>query len=137
MRRRFSPERGADETDWAMRDKRNRKLGVDGTFLFCDMRKNDSLLPIEGDLSKMVKSIAPVDSSAGYDIRSFEVDGFEMFIEVKTASGPKIAAFFISANEMRASIRNPDGFGIYRVSGVDRDPKRAAFYVLRATSRKS
>ena len=38
--------------------------------------------------------------SAGYDVRSFNVDGTERHIEVKTTGGPATNAFFISPNEV-------------------------------------
>lgn len=122
---------GGDEIDWALRDKRNRELGLSGEHLVLKHEREKLAEAGRQDLADRVEHVALVDSRAGYDIRSFEVNGSEIFIEVKTTSGPKTAAFFISANEVRASIRNPDAFRIYRVFGVGRDPKRAGVYVLK------
>lgn len=127
----LSETQGADEIDWAIRDKRNRELGEHGELLVLRHEMERLIAAGREDLSMMVEHVALVDSRAGYDIRSFEVDGSEIFIEVKTTSGPRTAAFFISANEVRASISRPDAFRIYRVFGVGKDPKRVGFYVLK------
>lgn len=127
----LSDTQGGDEIDWALRDKRNRELGLSGEHLVLKHEKEKLIAAGRQDLADRVEHVALVDSRAGYDIRSFEDNGSEIFIEVKTTSGPKTAAFFISANELRASIRNPDAFRIYRVFGVGRDPRRAGFYVLK------
>jgi len=127
----LSDTQGGDEIDWALRDKRNRDLGLSGEHLVLKHEKEKLIAAGRQDLADRVEHVALVDSRAGYDIRSFEDNGSEIFIEVKTTSGPKTAAFFISANEVRASIRNPNAFRIYRVFGVGRDPRRAGFYVLK------
>ena len=68
----FSDTQGGDEIDWALREKRNRELGLRAE---------------RQDLADRVEHVALVDSRAGYDIRLFEVDGSEIFIEMKTTSG--------------------------------------------------
>ena len=41
--------------------------------------------------------------SAGYDIRSFNLDGSDRHIEVKSTAGPASNAFYISPNEIAFS----------------------------------
>ncbi len=126
----LSDTQGADEVDWAMRDKRNRELGAIGERLVLQHEEDRLKRAGRPDLAAQIVHVAEQDSAAGYDIRSFEADGTEIFIEVKTTSGPKTSAFFISANEVRTSIRHPEAFRIYRVFGVGKDPKRVGFYVV-------
>lgn len=83
------------------------------------------------DLAARVEHVALVDSSAGYDIRSYDPEGSERLIEVKATAGPKSAAFFISANQVRTSVLNPESYCIYRVFGLEADVATANFYVLR------
>ena len=52
------------------------------------------------DLGKLVERVAARDVAAGYDIRSFELDGSDRYIEVKSATGDNIR-FFLSRNECR------------------------------------
>ena len=121
----------ADEVDWALRDERNRSLGDRGEKLVLNHERKKLIEAGRQDLADQIEHVALVDSRAGYDIRSFEVDGSELRIEVKTTAGPKSAAFFISANEVRASVRHPDEFRIYRVFGLRGEEEQAGFYVLK------
>ena len=50
------------------------------------------------DIASLVERVAARDVAAGYDIRSFELDGSDRYIEVKSSTGMKIR-FFLSWNE--------------------------------------
>ena len=52
---------------------------------------------------------------AGYDIRSFDDNGAEMFIEVRTTNGPEATAFYISVNELRCSEERGAAYWLYRI----------------------
>lgn len=121
----------SDEMDWALRDERNRSLGDRGEKLVLQHEIAKLVDAGRQDLAAQVEHVALVDSRAGYDIRSFEIDGRELRIEVKTTAGPKSAAFFISANEVRASELFPDEFRIYRVFQIRGKDDQAGFYVLK------
>ena len=53
-----------------------------------------------------MKQISKEDSSAGYDILSYEIDGTPKFIEVKStiSENPSQMRFFISENEVSKAI---------------------------------
>jgi len=51
----------------------------------------------------------------GYDIRSFEPDGSERFIEVKTTSFGQRTPFFVSANEVSFAHDHAPQFHLYRL----------------------
>ncbi|HEY1394540.1 DUF3427 domain-containing protein [Roseateles sp.] len=121
----------AGDVDWALRDERNRNLGDRGEKLVLQHEIAKLVDAGRQDLADQVEHVALVDSRAGYDIRSFEVDGRELRIEVKTTAGPKSAAFFISANEVRASAKFPEEFRIYRVFQIRSKDDQAGFYVLK------
>jgi hypothetical protein len=53
--------------------------------------------------------------AARYDIRSFEEDGTDIFIEVKTTTGPAGAAFSVTANEIQRSIERGAAYRLYRI----------------------
>ncbi|RZI58281.1 MAG: DUF3427 domain-containing protein [Rubrivivax sp.] len=121
----------SEEADWALRDERNRSLGTRGEKLVLQHEIAKLVDAGRQDLAEQVEHVALVDSRAGYDIRSFEIDGRELRIEVKTTAGPKSAAFFISANEVRASAKFPEEFRIYRVFQIRGKEDQAGFYVLK------
>ena len=51
----------------------------------------------------------------GFDIRSYEDDGTDRFIEVKTTNGGKNRSFYVSDLEVRESERRGDKYWLYRV----------------------
>ncbi|MNF66851.1 hypothetical protein D3C84_486500 [compost metagenome] len=87
----------------------------------CDAGRND--------LASKVEHIALSDSAAGYDILSFELDGSERFIEVKTTTGPVSTPFYISENEVAVSRQLQERFWLYRVHSYSREKNSAVFYV--------
>jgi len=50
------------------------------------------------DLAGLVERVAARDVAAGYDIRSFELDGSDKYIEVKSSTGSNLR-FILSRNE--------------------------------------
>ena len=64
-----------------------------------------------------------VGSSAGFDIRSFEKNGRDRFIEAKTTKYGKNTPFFVTANELRFSEENSSRYYLYRRFRFRADPK--------------
>jgi len=52
---------------------------------------------------------------AGYDVASFEVEGSERFIEVKTTRERPDTDCFVSANEVAFSAKHPETYLLYRL----------------------
>ena len=102
--------------DPAERDARNRKLGKQGEELVY-MHEQQRLRTADRlDLAKKVEWTSEVrGDGAGYDIRSFELDGNERLIEVKTTNGPAKTPFFISENERAFSDERPEAFRLLRL----------------------
>ena len=59
---------------------------------------------------------------AGYDIRSFALDGSERLIEVKTTNGTAKTPFFLSENERAFSDERPDAFRLLRLYSFAEKP---------------
>ena len=75
-------------------------------------------------IDKEVKWISLVTDSSGYDILSYDEEGNEKHIEVKTTSTGLDTEFFITENEKNASIRNKDNYYLYRVYNFDSEFKK-------------
>ena len=75
------------------------------------------------DLANKVKWEAQKTDSKGYDILSFDKDGNEIYIEVKTTNSGPNTPFFISATELEVSRNNPEKFRLYRVYNFLKEPK--------------
>ena len=70
------------------------------------------------DLARRVEWIADTrGDGASYDIASFNHDASPRLIEVKTTGLGKQFPFMVTANEVRVSEREPDGYHLYRVFG--------------------
>ena len=59
----------------------------------------------------------------GYDILSYETDGRERFVEVKTTGFGEMTPFFVSRNEVRASGEIGDQYRLCRVFAFVREPR--------------
>jgi hypothetical protein len=102
--------------DPAERDARNRKLGKQGEELVFMHEQWRLRSADRADLAKRVEWTSEVrGDGAGYDIRSFESDGTDRLIEVKTTNGAAKTPFFLSENERAFSDERPDAFSLLRL----------------------
>ena len=76
------------------------------------------------DLARRVEwTSQELGDGAGYDVRSFEVDGQEQFLEVKTTVGHKRTPFYLSRVERDFAEEAGDRFRIFRLYEWGRQPK--------------
>lgn len=116
-------ERLIRKFDPAARDERNRSLGKKGEELVLQFERF-RLNRENPDLAKKIKWVSQEEGDgAGYDILSFEPNGKERLIEVKTTVGYQKTPFFISANELALSNERPDHFRLMRVYDFLKGPR--------------
>jgi len=102
--------------DYFAREAQNRSLGQAGEVFALDFERWRLVQLGVGQLAEKVKHAAADDGDGlGYDIRSFEADGRERFIEVKTTAFGEKTPFFVSANEARFARDHADRFHLYRL----------------------
>jgi len=98
------------------RDHRNRSLGKAGEeFVFGIERQmlTDADRP---ELARKVRWVAAEDGDgAGFDVLSFDPDGRERLLEVKTTYGSARTPFFLTRNECDLATERPADWRIYRV----------------------
>lgn len=83
------------------------------------------------DLARKVEHVAVTrGDGAGYDIRSFNADGSDRFVEVKTTTGSKDTPFFVSINEVAFSEHVGDAFVLFRIADFDCKNLRRNFFTL-------
>lgn len=114
----------ARKFDVAERDARNRALGKAGEELV--LRHEQARLRSERreDLADKVRWTAVQDGDgAGYDIFSFENDGRERLIEVKTTNGWERTPFHVTRNELAVADANRDNWHLVRLWNFAREPK--------------
>lgn len=109
--------------DYVKRQKENSRLGKIGEqwVYKCEMKR----LTAAGrdDLAKKVIWHAKDDDTKGYDILSYDEDGNEIFIEVKTTNGEMNTPFYISAREKAVSNKYPEKYRLYRVYNFETEAK--------------
>ena len=93
-------ERLVRKFDPVERDLRNRSLGRAGEEFVLEIEKKKLEKFQRPDLLKKIRWVSAEEGDgAGYDILSFEPDGRERLIEVKTTNGAARTPFFLSENE--------------------------------------
>ncbi len=117
--------------DYAIKDARNRDLGLRGELLVIEHEKERLSSVGRSDLAEKIVHVSQVEGdSAGYDIRSFEPDGTVRFIEVKTTRGGSTTSFFISPNEVAFSTQNQSKYVLFRLYDFDDKSGSAKTFIL-------
>lgn len=75
-------------------------------------------------LADKVKHVSQTEGDhLGFDILSFEINGRERLIEVKTTRFGAMTPFFASRNEVRISESRKDEYQLYRLFSFREQPK--------------
>ena len=89
-------------------------------------------------LSKWGIKKEPIHSSLkegdglGYDIKSYDKNGNEIFIEVKTTTSKnKFSTFYITQNELFRSKKDSKNYLLYRVFDFNKDKNEAKFFIIK------
>lgn len=112
------------QRDYLEREARNRSLGLAGELLIMKYEAQRLYLSGAKALSEKIEHVSTkYGDGAGYDILSYENDGRERFIEVKTTAYTAETPFFASINEINFSNNHIDQFRLYRVFSFRKNPK--------------
>jgi hypothetical protein len=124
-----SRARRPTKRDYLERESRNRSLGHAGEkFILQYERWRLSTLGV-GQLAERVEHVSETQGDGlGYDILSFEIDGRERYVEVKTTAHDPLTPFYVSANEVEFARESGDRFCLSRVFNFRRNP---SFFELR------
>jgi hypothetical protein len=101
--------------DYLAREARNASLGRAGEEFVLQYEQWRLRQHNCGRLADKIEHIASVNDAAGFDILSFEVDGAERYIEVKTTSYAKETPFYLSRSELEFSRANDSQYCLYRL----------------------
>ena len=117
--------------DYAAKDAKNRKIGLEGELLVVAFEQNRlRQLGHEHLALQIVHTSVIQGDGAGYDIKSFNQDGSVRYIEVKSTRGPLGTDFYMSPNELKFSEQNRSNFFLYRVYDMGNESGEASFYLL-------
>ena len=106
---------GPVRRDYLEREARNRTLGQAGELLALRFEKWRLQRLGAEQLSKKVEHVSSTRGDGlGFDILSFEPDGRERYVEVKTTAFGQRTPFFVTANEVRFAQEKAQQFKLYR-----------------------
>ena len=106
------------------REARNQSLGDAGEQFVLNFERARLIYAGKSSLAERIEQVSfTVGPSAGFDIRSFEENGRDRFIEAKTTKYGKNTPFFVTANELRFSEENSSRYYLYRLFRFRADPK--------------
>jgi len=110
--------------DYLAREAQNRELGLAGERLVVSYEQNRLIQAGYAKLADKVEHIAETKGDgAGFDVLSFEADGRERWIEVKTTAFAIESAFFISPNELACSRSHADRYHLFRLFDFRQRPR--------------
>jgi hypothetical protein len=102
--------------DPAERDARNRELGKAGERFVVTFERDRLRRAGREDLANGVRWVSDMDGDGfGYDVRSFEPDGAERLLEIKTTCGHERTAFWLTRREIEVAAEKSDSYRIRRV----------------------
>ena len=106
----------------------NRRRGAQGEQLVVDHERDYLRQHGRPDLASRVRWTARDDGDGlGYDILSFDTEGHQRYIEVKTTALGEQTPFYITSAELDFAHRHPGSYALYRVYDVLCEPR---FYAL-------
>ena len=102
----------------------NQSLGNAGETLILTYERARLERAGRDNLARNVEQVSKtVGDHLGYDIRSYEENGRDRFVEVKTTRYGKRTPFYISAGEIQFSKANSSAYQLYRVFEFRKGPK--------------
>lgn len=114
----------AKKFDVAARDERNRALGKAGEERVLKHERDTLTAAGREDLAQQIRWVSEEEGDgAGYDIASFDADGQQRLIEVKTTKGWERTPFHISRNELAVAEERREEWCLVRLWNFARTPK--------------
>lgn len=112
----YAPRFSAARRDYLAQESRNRSLGKAGELFVLELETQRLHAAGKKSLAGRVEHVATTQGDGlGYDVLSFETDGRERLIEVKTTAFGELTPFFVSRNELARSNADAEHYQLYRV----------------------
>jgi len=131
IEREFSQRKGEPQKGVFVDSDRNLKLGYLGELAVINYERQELRKAGKKGLADKIEHISMTQGDAfGYDVRSYNSDGSDKWIEVKTTTGTWNSLFHISENQISVSELNPNQFHLYRVYDFDTELRSGSLYTL-------
>jgi hypothetical protein len=121
----------SSEINFIEREIQNTKLGYLGELFILKNEINYLLECGKKDLAERVSHVSKEQGDGlGYDILSFDINGNEKKIEVKTTRGKIDRPFYITRNELNCSIDNSKNYHLFRLFDFDSKLNKGKYYIV-------
>lgn len=124
VREDYQPLFRAVKRDYLAREARNQSLGLAGEEFVVEFEHWRLVQMGEHKLADRVEHVSQSKGDGlGYDVLSFDSDGRERLIEVKTTSFGRDTPFFVTRGELSLSKAEPEQFRLYRLFDFRKAPR--------------
>ena len=114
--------------DYLAEEAANQALGQCGEEFILDFERARLRSENRKQLADKIEHVSSVSGDgAGYDIKSFETNGAERLIEVKTTKYGEFTPFFVSRNEVKVSRNLCEKYYVYRLYTFKTQPR---FFII-------
>lgn len=109
--------------DYVAREAANQRLGRSGEEFVLNFEKARLIAAGADSLADRIEHVSVERGDGlGYDIRSFEPDGMDRFIEVKTTRFSRYTPFYVTPRELEFSHQEANRYRLYRVFHYSKNP---------------
>jgi hypothetical protein len=109
-------------------ERENKRIGNLGELLVLQYEK-EKLKKLE--INKKPEHVAKSKGDGlGFDILSYDEEGEEMYIEVKTTKGNLSSPFYLTRNELERSIQDEENYYLYRIYNFSEETNEANCEVI-------
>lgn len=120
----YTPNFSAARRDYLAQEARNRSLGAAGELFVMDVEARRLHAAGMKALSDRVEHVSRSQGDGlGFDVLSFEEDGRERLIEVKTTAFGELTPFYVSRNELARSRADSARYQLYRLFDFREKPR--------------
>lgn len=111
-------------TNYIEREAHNRSLGAAGELFALNYERARLIHVGKESLAARIEHTSKVRGDyEGYDILSFDENGAERLVEVKTTKNGAETPFFVTRNEVSTSERRAPRYHVYRLYGFRQAPR--------------
>lgn len=111
------------KVDYIEREAVNQILGLSGEKFIGNYEKARLIIEGRESLAERINHVSLDDDGLGFDIHSYEANGKDRFIEVKTTKYARYTQFYITPNELKTSKKLDKQYHLFRVFNFRNDPR--------------
>ena len=118
--------------DFIEKEIRNKHLGLLGELFILKSEIEFLKANAKDELAKKVQHVSvEVGDGLGYDILSYDLNGKEKKIEVKTTRSDITRPFYLTRNELEVSVKNAANYCLYRLFDFDSNLNKGKYYIIK------